>query len=245
MTLIFKLSILAILIVSAVAGFFWWKRRRRLSVRQKLKRKLLLVRLADFQEDKDSNPVQEISKMESLFNTVAKFEEPIVFEAAVSYLEEEIAFYVSVPTEYLEPFISQVHSLWERSLVEEVGDYNAFNSEGASLVGEVSQEDNFSIPIKTYENLESDTFTPILGGLSNLEDLGEAGSLQVIIKPATNQYKGKINRDLKDLREGESIRSESGFVNFIVSAVESFFSVLAYIFKAFHSHPKKKKNNKD
>jgi len=169
-----------------------------------LQLKLLSIKLVKgSKEGKDLK--HEINLSEQLINTLAYLKKPFVFEAAVAYVGEEITFYVAVPDSYLLAVKKQIESLFPASQVEPVEDYNIFNYLGFTAGAFVLQKENKSLPIKTYQELESDTFMPIVGGLSNVNALGEGGAIQVVVKPASSSFKKEFLYILKNLKKGRKM----------------------------------------
>ena len=68
--------------------------------------------------------------------------------------------------------------------MEAAEDYNIFNYSGVSAGAIVSEKERFVLPIRTYEEMEADSFLPILGGFANINDVGEGGAVQFVIRPA-------------------------------------------------------------
>jgi len=221
MNLVFTIIFSLLIIVLGVGGIVLFIRKKRRRKVEKLKMKLYLLKFSRDKKD-DSNLINEIFKSEQFFSSLTKFNKPVVFEAAVPHVGEEICFYAAVPSSLSQSFISQIHSIWQDVLVEEVDDYNIFHHGGTSLGGYIAQKQDYSLPIRTYKEVEADTFQSVIGALSEINDVGEGGSVQVIIKPAKNSEKRKVKSVLKDLRKGESLGSAGGS-SVLSSVLGSFF----------------------
>lgn len=208
MPFLIQLILAALIIVAGVFVAFAWLRNRKQKIVERLKMKLLLLRFSrGKQEGKD--PLQEIGLTEQLFGAVAGLKKPVVFEVAIPHIGEEISFYAAVPAQIYSAFIRQVHSLWSDALVEEVGDYNIFNYTGASLGGWVTLKDSYILPVKTYNQMRADTFQPILGGLAKVDEIGEGGALQIVVRPPTSFYKKELKSALRLLKKGWSLKEIS------------------------------------
>ena len=137
---------------------------------------------------------------------------------AVSYIGEEIIFYVSVPKDSVQFTMRQIQGLWPDAQIEEVDDYNIFNSQGFSSGLFLKQKNNVVLPIRTFEEAQIDTFLPILSNLSKIEALGEGAALQFMIKPAPAFFKKNSLRVLEKLKKGkkfeDAIKVESPFIGF-------------------------------
>jgi len=168
---------------------------------EQLETKLVSIRIPkSIGDNKDLK--KEISVSEQLLNSVAAFKAPIAFEIAVPYIGSEIHFYASMPVRFEDAFVKQIHSLWNDSIVEPAEDYNIFNYAGASAGARVMEKERFVLPIRTYEEMEADTFLPILGGLSRINEIGEGGSVQFVIRPAEKRFKKEAQSALKVLKKG-------------------------------------------
>ncbi|TSA45628.1 DUF87 domain-containing protein [bacterium] len=194
--------ILTVIIFAGGIGFyfFWtaaWKKR----LIGQLETKLFSIRVPqEVQEGRD--PKKEINISEQLFNSVNAFNVPIAFEIAVPHVGKEICFYASIPGRFAEAFKKQIHSLWTNSIIEDVGDYNIFNYAGVSVGAKISQKERFVLPIRTYDEANSDTFTPILGGLAKINEVGEGGAVQFVVKPAGKKFKKESQSAIKVLKKG-------------------------------------------
>lgn len=185
---------------------------RRRALFDSLSLKLFLVRipkelpLAESKE-KEFTFKSEINKFEQLISNLASFRKPFVFEVAVPHIGEEIYFYIAAPTSASEVAIKQIHSLWPGASVTPADDdYNIFNSSGSSVAGYFLQKENYALPIRTYNEIGADVFSSILGGFSKINEIGEGGALQIIVRPADSDAKKRIHGYIEALKKGESLR---------------------------------------
>ncbi|KKU91396.1 MAG: hypothetical protein UY23_C0001G0001, partial [Candidatus Jorgensenbacteria bacterium GW2011_GWA1_48_11] len=207
---------LIILIVAAVGAFyFFWRQARRKRFLSELQLKLFLIRLPRGKRE-GREIKQEINVSEQLFSTLAAFKKPFVLEAAVPYVGEEIHFYAAVPDYLGEALSRQIQSLWPDGQVEPAEDYNVFNSSGRAGGAFVGQRDRFVLPVRTYEEVNADTFLPILGGLAKINEVGEGGALQVVARPAKPRVKKEIRSALQNLKKGWKLKDVLN-TNFSVS----------------------------
>jgi hypothetical protein len=171
---------------------------------ESLKLKLFLVRLP--RRDKEGKDLKtEIAMTEQLLSALLSFNKPLVFEVAVPHVGEEIHFYVAVDGALSEALIRQVQSLWGDAQVQAAEDYNIFNYSGVSIGARVGLNERFILPVRTYNELDSDTFLPFLGGFTKVNQVGEGAALQFIVRPAGNNYKKKIRMALRMLQKGEKL----------------------------------------
>ncbi len=174
---------------------------------------LFLVRLPlASKEGKD--PLKEIQLGEQFLSSLASFGKPCVFEVAVPSVGEEIHFYVAVSSGLREPLERQIHAFWPEADVAPAEDYNIFNPAGAVSAVSLKQKDNPFIPVRTYQETGADTFQGMLGGLSKINQVGEGGILQYIVRPASPEIKKSIQSALHALREGKNPKEVLGKSSF-------------------------------
>ncbi len=200
----------AVLIALVLIGgiLLYMRLREKKIIRESLQLKLFLIRLPkETQEGKDLK--KEINLSEQFFNNLLAFKVPFVFEVAVPYIGEEINFYAALPERFTGSFARTVQSIWKDAQVDPVEDYNIFNAEGAASGLYVDQKEKFILPIRTYQDLESETFAPLLGGLSKIQEFGEGGVIQYIFRPAKKEAKKSIFGSLTALRKGLKLKDVS------------------------------------
>ncbi len=204
MSILLSFIIIVLLILFTVWLFFHWRAAKRRKLLSQLQMPLFLIRVPrTSSEGKDLKKEIEIS--EQLFATLASFKEPFVFEVAVPHVGQEISFYASIKEKYADTFVRQVQSFWSDASLERVDDYNIFNYSGSSVGAFVLERERFILPLNTYEETGADTFLPILGSLSKIDEIGEGGALQIVAKPAGKNRKKEINSAIKVLRKGWQI----------------------------------------
>lgn len=198
------ISILFFLAAFAVAagGFVFFRLEDKKKIRALLGMKLLLVKLPKVSpEGKQLN--DEINLSEQFFSGFSSFKEPIVFEVAVPYIGEDILFYAAISEKSIPALMRHIQSVWKDAKVEIAEDYNIFNNSGAVSAAKITQKKPFPFPIRTYRDLEVDTFSPIIGGLSKISDLGEGGAIQYIVFPANKKEKKRLKSTMQSLKKGE------------------------------------------
>lgn len=203
-----------VIVVAGLAVYFgirYWQRR---VLRLSLQRCLLLVkipRLAE-KEEKERNFKTEIGKFEQVLINLASPQYPLVFEAAVPHVGEEIHFYVSVPRASVEIATRQIQGIWGGAAVTvEADDYNIFNPRGAAAGAYFLQKENSALPVRTYVELETDTLEPILGGFAKVDQIGEGAAIQIIISPAGKEVKKRLSGYIESLKKGETAEEVLGW----------------------------------
>ncbi len=197
---------LGILVVSL---FFVIKKNRDENLRKSLSSKLLLVRIPQLSADRQSNYKEEINFSEQLFSILSGNAEGTVLEAAVHHVGEEIYFYLST-NEKMVPFLSrQIEGVFKDAHIEEVVEYNVFQPNGYTAGAYLTQNEHYALPIRTYLETEGDTFSPIIGALSKINEVGEGAALQICVRPAQDSYKKNIKTIIENLKKGASFKDVS------------------------------------
>ncbi|MEK7110499.1 MAG: hypothetical protein AAB867_01450, partial [Patescibacteria group bacterium] len=185
---------------------------RRRALARSLAQALFLIKVPrqNVVGEKKSDFKSEIAMTEQLLSNLSSIKAPIIFEVVVPHVGEEIHFFLSVPRRYAEVAAKQVQGLWGGASVESAGDdFNIFNAQGASLAAYLTEKKAFALPIRTYLEIESDTFAPIVGAFAKINEIGEGAALQIIVRPAPKAKK-TIMKYLESLRKGESLEKVLG-----------------------------------
>jgi hypothetical protein len=172
-----------------------------------LKLKLLQISVPQKEKEEGTDTLSEINLSEQLFSTLASLGEPFVFEVAVHNTGSSICFYVAVPRNKIEYVTQQIQGLFPDARVEEVNDYTIFAPTSNTSAGYVSPKENNIFPIRTYEESEVDTFAPILSTLSKLNEIGDGAALQISAKPASSNFKKKVQTSIERIRKGEKLNT--------------------------------------
>jgi hypothetical protein len=198
--------ILLLTVLLGILSFFIIKDFKKKQIAKSLGLKLLLISLPS--KSKDTNASldfkDEINLSAQLFSILAGLGSEFCLEAAVHYIGEEIHFYIIVPRESISAISRQIEGLWKDAQVEEVGDYNIFNVAGVTRGFFLKQKLSPVLPIRTYMEVNVDTFAPILSGLSKINDLGEGAVIQVLARPAPASFKKLLQQLIIRLKKGAS-----------------------------------------
>lgn len=168
-------------------------------------------------EQKEKGLKELISKMEQFLSGVAslkgdkggflKRKNPyFVLELAVKGIGEEVIFYAAVPKNESRLFEKQFESFFPgSSLRVKENDYNIFNPEGSHAASYAALRDSPILPIKTYQDLDSDPLESILNSFSKIKEEGEGAAFQLIIKKSDGGFSKKLKSALSALRSGATI----------------------------------------
>ncbi len=128
-------------------------------------------------------------------------------EIALSAESDEIIFYAAVPRAQRELFEKQMIGVYPKArLKEQTNDYNIFNNEGASygMVAELAE--TAALPIKTYEQFETDPVQVIVSAFSKLKHTGEGAAIQFLIRPAGAKFIDRYGKMLDKVRKGMTLK---------------------------------------
>lgn len=202
------------LLVAAIYVFNKHRERRRLN--QALSMVLFLIRIprgapsaATAQAEQDRKA--EINYSEQLIINLVAMKQPFVLEVAVPHIGEEIHFYLAVPRQYSETAVKQVHGFWSSASVTQVDDdYNIFNPHGVTVAASLKLQRHFALPIRTYQEIGTDTFSSILGAFTKVSEVGEGAALQVVFQPAPKYAKKTVLHIIKELKRGKPLERLTG-----------------------------------
>lgn len=214
---------LIVLFVAAVlAVSFWlWFRRIAKNYRQAcaMNLRLFMIRVPREKtgtDEKTKNEKEIISVMEQLYASLSGLKSEsgffpgrsyIALEIAVPNSSNEIIFYAAAPRKQAEFFEKQINSFFPAASIEPTEDYNIFNPTGRSLGAVLKLQKNPLIPIKTYQNLESEPLSEILTAFSKLKEFGEGAALQILIRPISAGFSQKAKKVAKLMLEGKSFET--------------------------------------
>src|SRR3989344_5395685 len=202
------------LVILGVVGYLAWDLKKKYFL-QTLKLRLLVVRLpkkSDTPQQSAPESLKEINSTSQFLGALGSLQIPFVFEVAVHVVGEEINFYLAVPENAIEFAARQIQGFWNDAVVEPVEDYNMFNREGVSEGVIIKQQATYVLPVRTYEEINLDTFMPILSAFSKIQAAGEGVALQLVLKPAPVSIKKSFQSIIYQLKKGarvdEVIRSK-------------------------------------
>lgn len=240
-------SFIGVLVLSAFVYLFLLlaKAQRREEVNYSLQLALLLVIVPLHRNDKNVNDADMkklIGVMEQFYAGISEvkagwvkgmFKGPsaLSFEIVLPAIGEEIHFYLAVPDKFVEQAERQITGFLPDAKVERVEDYNIFNPVGASAGAYVTLTQSFYLPVRTYQNLETDPLNFITNAMSKLAFHGEGCAIQVLLKP-DNSWQEKAKQVAWEMKNGKTFQQAHG------EAHRNIFDILLELF-----HQKNEKNN--
>lgn len=158
--------------------------------------RLLLLKFPK-EERKGKNFKEEIRVCEKFFDLLGELKQLIILETAVHHVGEEIHFYIAVDASAVNLVSRQIQKIWPAVQLSVADDYDVFNPQGFNEGAYLKLTHEFSLPLRTYEQSETDTFAPILAVLAKLEEIGEGAAIQLIIQPAPKAIQRQIKKSPK------------------------------------------------
>lgn len=154
----------------------------------------------------------------------------IVIEIASPSSEEEIGFYIAAPKSIESQVEKAVHGAYPEAHVEKiVEDYTVFNSENETAASVVSLEEKEYLPVRTFQEFDSDPLGQIASALSKVPHY-KGAAIQLIITPCKKRWYRNGKNIIEDLKKGKNIRK----------AGQIFLPLLAESFKKEETAQKEK-----
>ncbi len=216
--ILYSLEGLAVL-VGILLIFLWLKKKKKTGfLNRSMKLVLFLVTLPQERKKEEKVSLQDyLKKAEQFYSSLAGTKEknkvgsfllgaPVfIFEIAVHRVGEEINFYFACPRSLTGMMEKQILGFWPKAHVQKVSDYNIFNPEGQSLGGEAILEKDPVLPLKTYQDFETDPLSPITSILTKLKKEGEGAVVQILMRPSRKTLAQKGERIIFSLKQGKKL----------------------------------------
>jgi GTPase SAR1 family protein len=212
--------IIALLVISLVVVSFFARRKNKGTITRALNMSLFLIRIP--RETKEDLSTEEkknrIAIMEQFLTSLKSLKEKsswqqvfygqpyVALEIAVPFVGAEISFYLAAPKKYETFLEKQIYGFYPKAIVEKVEDYNIFNPDGEVAGGFFRLEKKNILPLKTYRDLEVDPLESIANALSKIEEVGEGGTIQIILKPASKNWSKLGLSIIKKMNQGLSFK---------------------------------------
>jgi hypothetical protein len=161
---------------------------------------------------------EEISVMEHLLTTLSDLQNKknvfhrlmygdpqLVFEISVSSDNDQISFYIAMPSKYQELVEKQVHSFYPTAHIERIKDYTIFKPDSVTLGSYLTLKKDHKFPIRTYQRMESDPLHNITNALSKLEDPYEGAAIQYVIKRSKSNWRMQGQKIAQKMQQGKHL----------------------------------------
>lgn len=198
--------------------------RRGAGIISSSKMSIMLVTLpkeAAIKENEKPTPISEqIGVMETLFSTLGGLKpkaglkywltgraDQLSFEIVAK--SGYIHFYVAAPNS-LERFVEQqIHAQYPFANIELVKDYNIFQPRSAIAGGWLKLAKHYIFPIRTYKDLESDSFNAITNSLSKLRE-EDGAVVQFVFRSARPNWHIWGKKVASQMQQGKSAKEVLG-----------------------------------
>lgn len=161
---------------------------------------------------------EEIGAMEQLFASLSSLKDTkgiikrmlygspsLAFEIANSAKSEEIIFYMAVPKKFRESVEKQIHSLFPNAVLEKAQEYNIFFPGSFTASSTLRLKNKYTLPLRTYENLEVDPLNAITNALSRLETVSEGAAVQIVLSPAGTAWREGGRKVAQKMQQGKRL----------------------------------------
>ncbi len=228
-------------LVVASVWVFILKRARTKNLKKGLDMTLFLIRLPKYEEGDRSPSIEEIrsliGKMEQFYSNFlylkgSLFESPpeIAFEISSQIGGSDISFFVSVPNKIKDSLNKYIQGVYPGAVLREIPeDYTIFEPDGEEAASCLKLKKHFSLPIKTYKELENDPLDSITNSLTKITE-DEGSSVQLVIKPTKNNLKSRLKKIKYFIRNrGMSFHQAAAKAerSFLLDFIFDFFSILS------------------
>jgi len=202
--------------------FFCLKIKKRKKLLGELEMALFCVKMPRYEKKEKGQDIKSlISVMEQIYSSFLylkkrEFLAPpprVALEIASPYGANNIYFYIAVPR-FLEKSLEKtIHGVYPPAYIERISkDYTIFRKKGVVAGSFLTLKRTFYLPILTYKNLEIDPLENIVNSLSKISQ-DEGGSVQIILKPLSFDFKKKGEKILSIIKEGKSLEEAINQVN--------------------------------
>lgn len=213
-------SLLIVLIV-----IFLIKRNRKMkTIEQSLKLTLFSVKMSGStaEELRDSGKQEKdwIRLMEDFYSSLNSLSKEGLFGVdpwialEIVKLKEDIIFYVAAPRRF-ENFIEKsIYSIYPTAQIEKSDDYNIFSPTENVCCGYLKTTKPLYLPIKTYNQMDTDPLSSITNIFTKLKTNEEA-AVQLIIKKGSNSWYERGRMISNEVAQGKNFTQAMGATNFI------------------------------
>ncbi len=156
---------------------------------------------------KESDFKKGVSSMAQFYTSLVSLvglKNTISIELAVEHTDNNILIYVGIPKNSIDGFEKLVHAFFPGSAVEEVvDDFNIFPSHTHSVAASsLALKESSYLPLKTYNDFDTDPFTATLGALSQLAQEGEGCAIQLILSESKNRIAERNTHIIESAKAG-------------------------------------------
>ena len=191
---------------------------------------------SDLDEKKDivgqhGNFKEVVAIMEQLLASLQSIGKDNYISMEYIAYHEQVHFYMVVPYNLRDIVEKQITSYYPDAIVDLQEEPNIFREDSVQEVAEIVLKKSFALPVKTYQQLESDPINSITNSLSKLAK-DEGAMLQILLRPESNKWQDKAKKLAEDIYNDKKPDDMS------------FKALLKDVFKIFSSSGDKPKEPK-
>ncbi|MBL8014890.1 MAG: TraM recognition domain-containing protein [Candidatus Doudnabacteria bacterium] len=114
--------------------------------------------------------------------------------------KDMIKFYVVCPNRIATLVDRQINGAYPTAQIDIVKEYNLFPDDAQVAHTALKLDKDSMIPVRTYEELATDTLSTLTDALSKLAE-GESAAFQLVISPAGSDWRNKAKKYVEDMRK--------------------------------------------
>ncbi|MCA9379180.1 hypothetical protein KC640_02020, partial [Candidatus Dojkabacteria bacterium] len=207
--LIIVVIALVLAVVLGVAGYLFVKYMLREIKESSLQLKSLRVTCFEVKVPEDNDT--EIKAADQMFSGLLGIGEKLTglqkhigARTFVSFeivaFKDNIKFYVLCPSRIATLVDRQINGAYPTAEISTVKEYNLFPEDAQVAFTELKLDKESRIPIRTYEELATDTLSTLTDALSKLGE-GESAAFQMVISPAGSDWRNEAKKFIEDMRK--------------------------------------------
>lgn len=116
--------------------------------------------------------------------------------------KDNIKFYVICPNRIASLVDRQINGAYPPAQIDVVKEYNLFPEDAQVAFTSLKLDRENMIPIRTYEDLATDTLATLTDAMSKLRE-GESAAFQLVITPAGVEWRNKAKKYVSDMRKAD------------------------------------------
>lgn len=124
--------------------------------------------------------------------------------------QEDIRFYVWVPSKLKDLVEKQIHGAYADAEILEVDEYNIFTETGKVAYKSLQLAKPSFYPLKTFKDLPTDPLSALTTALGKMGP-GEAAAIQIVISPAESDWQKAGGKFIADTKKQESDPEKAKF----------------------------------
>jgi hypothetical protein len=114
--------------------------------------------------------------------------------------KDNIKFYVICPNKIATLVDRQINGAYPSAEISIVKEYNLFPEDAEVAFTSLNLDGESRIPIRTYEELSTDTLSTLTDAMSKLQE-GESAAFQLVISPAGSDWRNDAKKYIEDMRK--------------------------------------------